>query len=127
MNEFVEVFKLISPTALPLVVVILGVFWIYRKTQNIEQARKLTKAERDTDSQNMHDELLKHRFEITNLKDIVSLHKDRLESIDKQLGIVNQELVRLNLQVEHLTEALKEQNLILKETIQNARASNDPR
>ena len=127
MSEFVEVFKLLSPSALPLVVVLLGGFWIYRKTQNIEHARKATKIERDNDSQNMHDELLKHRFEITNLKDIVSLHKDRLESIDKQLGIVNQELVRLNLQVEHLTEALKEQNLILKETIQNARASSDPR
>lgn len=125
MDQFVEVFKLISPSALPLVVVLLGGFWIYRKTQNIEQARKLTKAERDQDSQKMHDDLLKHSFEITNLKDIVSLHKDRLESIDKQLGIVNQELVRLNLQVEHLTEALKEQNLILKETIQNARATSN--
>lgn len=127
MDQFVEVFKLISPSALPLVVVLLGGFWIYRKTQNIEQARKATKIERDDDSKKMHDDILKHTFEITNLKDIVSLHKDRLESIDKQLGIVNQELVRLNLQVEHLTEALKEQNLILKETIQNARASSNPR
>ena len=69
-------------------------------------------------SQQVHDTLLKHGFEITNLKGIVDLHKDKLESIDKQLGIVNQELCKLNLQVEHLATALEKQNEIMLQQIQ---------
>lgn len=126
MNEFVEVFKLISPSALPLVVVLLGGFWIYRKTQNIEQARKITKAERDQDSQKMHDDLLKLQFKVSELDGIVVLHRDKLDSIEKQLTSVNVELVKLNVQVEGLVKALERQNSIM-EKIQNARASSDPR
>ena len=126
MSEFVEVFKLISPTALPLVVVLLGGFWIYRKTQNIEQARKITKAERDLDSQKMHDDILKLQFKISELDGIVVLHRDKLDSIEKQLTTVNVELVKLNVQVEGLVKALERQNSIM-EKMQNARASSDPR
>jgi len=126
MTEFVEVFKLISPTALPLVVVLLGGFWIYRKTQNIEQARKITKAERDLDSQKMHDDILKLQFKISELDGIVVLHRDKLDSIEKQLTTVNVELVKLNVQVEGLVKALERQNSIM-EKMQNARASSDPR
>lgn len=113
-----QVLPYIGSSALPLLIVVL--FYI-----KIKNDRAKTKVERDNDSQQMHDDVLKLKFEVTGLKDIVNLHRDKLDSIEKQLGIVNQELVRLNLQVEHLTEALKEQNLILKETIQNARASSD--
>lgn len=122
MNEFLEVFKLISPSALPLVVVLLGGFWIYRKTQNIEQARRITKAERDDDSKKMHDDLLKLQFKVSELDGIVVLHRDKLDSIEKQLTSVNVELVKLNVQVEGLVKALERQNSIM-EKIQNARAN----
>lgn len=126
MSEFVEVFKLISPTALPLVVVLLGGFWIYRKTQNIEQARKITKAERDQDSQKMHDDLLKLQFKVSELDGIVVLHRDKLDSIEKQLTSLNVELVKLNVQVEGLVKALERQNSIM-EKMQNARATDNTR
>jgi hypothetical protein len=126
MDQFVEVFKLISPTALPLVVVLLGGFWIYRKTQNIEQARKITKVERDTDSQKVHDDILKLQFKISELDGIVVLHRDKLDSIEKQLTTVNVELVKLNVQVEGLVKALERQNSIM-EKMQNARATDNTR
>ena len=126
MSEFVEVFKLISPSALPLVVVLLGGFWIYRKTQNIEQARRITKAERDQDSQKMHDDLLKLQFKVSELDGIVVLHRDKLDSIEKQLTSVNVELVKLNVQVEGLVKALERQNSIM-ENLQNARATDNTR
>lgn len=96
MSEFVEVFKLVSPSALPLVVVLLGGFWIYRRTQNIEQARKITKAERDLDSQKMHDDILKLQFEMTSIKGVVDLHRETLSDLQKQMQIVVKELVELN-------------------------------
>jgi peptidoglycan hydrolase CwlO-like protein len=107
-----QLINTISPTALPLVVVILGLYYIYKKIGN---ERATTKSERDKDSQEIHDKLLTHDFKITELQGIVNLHRDKLDSIDKQLAIVNQELVKLNVQVEHLVKALETQNEIMKE------------
>lgn len=100
----------IPSTALPIVVTVLGLFYIYKK---IEKERNETKFERDNDSQNLHDDILKMKFEITELQGIVNLHRDKLDSIDKQLVLVNQELVKLNIQVEHLASALEKQNEIM--------------
>ena len=102
----------LSPSALPLVVCVLGCIFIYFK---IGKDRKQTKTERDNERQEIHDKLIAHDFKITNLQDIVDLHRDKLDSIDKQLAVVNKELVKLNLSVEHLGTALKEQNEIMKE------------
>lgn len=102
----------IPSAALPIVVTVLGLFYIYKK---IEKERSDTKETRDNDSQKIHDDILKMKFEITELQGIVNLHRDKLESIDKQLALVNQELVKLNIQVEHLTEALEKQNEIMLE------------
>lgn len=62
----------------------------------------------------MHDELLRLKFKVTELEGIANLHRDKLDSIDKQLSIVNQELVKLNCTVENLIKALEMQNEIMK-------------
>lgn len=103
----------ISPAALPLVVVVIAAIYFYFKFKGIEQDREVTKVNRDADSQALHDDMLKMKFDITSLQGIVNLHKDKLESIDKQLSLVNQELVKLNIQVEHLANALEKQNDIM--------------
>lgn len=105
----------IPPSALPIVVVIIGIAYLYFKFTKMEQDRNTTKVNRDADSQAIHDDILKLKFDVTNLQGIVNLHKDKLESIDKQLGLVNQELVKLNIQVEHLASALEKQNEIMLE------------
>lgn len=109
-NLLSQIIAAIPSNVLPLVVTVLGLFYIYRK---IENQRTETKNERDSDSQNIHDTLLKHDFRLTELSGIVNLHRDKLESIDKQLVIVNQELVKLNVQVDLLVKALEEQNRIM--------------
>lgn len=105
----------LSPSALPVVVLCLGGLYLYFKFGRMEKDRQETKAARDSDSQNLHDDILKLKFDVTNLQGMVNLHKDKLESIDKQLGLVNQELVKLNIQVEHLATALEKQNEIMIE------------
>lgn len=105
--------------ALPIVVVILGLAYLYFKFNKVEKDREVTKQQRDSDSQAIHDDILKLKFDVTNLQGIVNLHKDKLESIDKQLGLVNQELVKLNIQVEHLATALEKQNEIMLEQMKS--------
>ena len=101
--------------AIPVVIVVLGLYWIYRKTMIIQKDRELTKKTRDDDSQKMHDEILKLQFKVAELDGIVVLHRDKLDSIEKQLGVVNSELVKLNVQVGHLVKALEDQNRIMME------------
>ena len=108
----------LSPSALPLVVVVIAAIYFYFKFKGIEQDREVTKVNRDADSQAIHDDMLKMKFEITSLQGIVNLHRDKLESIDKQLVLVNQELVKLNIQVEHLANALEKQNEIMLKQIE---------
>lgn len=111
----------IPPSALPIVVVIIGIAYLYFKFTKMEQDRNTTKVNRDADSQAIHDDILKLKFDVTNLQGIVNLHKDKLESIDKQLGLVNQELVKLNIQVEHLASALEKQNEIMMEQMKKGK------
>lgn len=110
-----QVLPYIGSSALPLLIVVL--FYI-----KIKNDRAKTKVERDNDSQKMHDDVLKLKFEVTELKGIVNLHRDKLDSIDKQLNIVNQELVKLNLTVEHLANALERQNEIMLRSLDNKHA-----
>lgn len=119
MEALTQVIASVPSGALPLVVVILGLFWIYRKTESINKDREDTKQQRDKDSQDIHDRLLTHEFKISNLQGVCDLHRDKLDSIDKQLSIVNQELVKLNLSVEHLSAALKEQNDIMRDSLKD--------
>lgn len=107
----------ISPAALPLVVVLVAALYFYFKFKGIEQDREVTKVNRNADSQSIHDDILKLKFDVSNLNGIVDLHKNKLESIDQQLAIVNQELVKLNVQVEHLVEALNQQNQIMMKSL----------
>ena len=112
-----QIVSALSPSALPVVVLCLGGLYLWFKFGRLEKDREATKSQRDTDSQEIHDKLLTHDFKISNLQGIVDLHRDKLDSIDKQLSIVNQELVKLNLSVEHLSAALKEQNDIMRESL----------
>ena len=112
-----SIISTLSPSALPIVVVIIGIAYLYFKFGKVEKDREATKKTRDEDSQTIHDTLLKHDFKLSELAGIVNLHRDKLDSIDKQLTIVNTELVKLNVQVEHLADALKEQNEIMKEQL----------
>lgn len=96
----------ISPAALPLVVTIISIALVYFKFRSAKSAR-------DEDIQSIHDKLLKHDYELNALKDISELHKSHLSSIDERLSNVNQELVKLNMAVEHFGKALEQQNDIL--------------
>lgn len=104
----------LSPAALPLVVVIVAGLYFFYKFKSLEQDRIITKQQRDSDSQEVHDKILKLEFKTTELSGIVNLHRDKLDQIERQLCTVNEQLIRLNMSVEHLSASLKEQNEIMK-------------
>lgn len=104
----------LSPAALPLVVVIVAGLYFFFKFKSLEQDRMTTKQQRNNDSQEVHDKILKLEFKTAELSGIVNLHRDKLDQIERQLCTVNEQLIRLNMSVEHLSASLKEQNEIMK-------------
>lgn len=104
MEVITAILPYISPAALPLVVVILGLYYIYRKIGN---ERATTKAERDKDSNDIHDKLLKFEFDIANMKGEVGHHKDILEDLRNQINTLNINIVKLTVSLENLGNNLE--------------------
>ena len=98
----------LSPSALPLVVVILGLFWIYRKTSDIKKDREETKIQRDADSQNLHDMVQKNTWEINNLK-METAHRDTIiDDLRQQVNELNINLAVVSQKLDALVEAIRE-------------------
>lgn len=96
MNDIlIALINAISPSALPIVICIIACAYLYLKLNGIKKDRTETKTLRDADSQSMHDTLLKHTFEISNLKDTTSLHAIKLEDLTQQLQTLNINIVDL--------------------------------
>lgn len=91
----------ISPSALPLLLVVL--FYI-----KIKNDRKSTKESRDKDSLDIHDALLKHSFQITALKDAQQLHAQWMEDVKGMLNAMNVAIAKLDTTVANLNEAIRE-------------------
>lgn len=98
----------IAPGALPLIIVILGVVYIQSK-------RKETKLERDKDSQNIHDDILKLQFDVCRIKDDLSHTNVVQEDLQKQISVLSDATAKLSVSVEHFSECVKELREELKE------------
>ena len=92
-----QILPYIGPSALPLLIVVL--FYI-----KIKNDRAKTKVERDNDSQQMHDDVLRLKFEMTSVKGIIDLHRETLNDLQKQMQIVVKELVELNCSIKLILE-----------------------
>ena len=108
MSEFVEVFKLISPTALPLVVVLLGGLYLWLKFGRMEKDRQETKIQRDSDSQVIHDDILRLKFKVNELDGRTVHHADILEDLRTQVATLNSNISKLTVQLEMYCDILKD-------------------
>lgn len=97
----------LSPSALPVVVLCLGGLYLYFKFRQVEAARKVTKDERDKDSQDLHDKLMRHDWEINQIK-ADNNHRDiLLDDLRKQVETVNHNLAIVATKLDSLVEAVK--------------------
>lgn len=107
-NIISTIISSLSPTILPFVAVILGIFWIYRKTSDIKKDRDETKVQRDADSQTLHDMVQKNTWEINNLK-LENQHRDTiLDDLRQQCNELNVNLAVVSQKLDALVEAIRE-------------------
>lgn len=111
MNDIlIALINAISPSALPIVVCIVLCVYLYFKFNGIKKDRIETANRRDLDSQNMHDTLLKHSFEISALKDVTSLHAVKLEDLTQQLQTLNINIVDLTATMKEFKQHMENMN-----------------
>lgn len=81
---------------------------VYRDLIAVKSDRTETKLNRDKDSLELHDKLLKHDFLIAQLKDQQSLTATVVDDLRDQCAALNTNIVRLDTNVTNLTEAIRE-------------------
>lgn len=98
----------LSPSALPLVVVIVAGIYFFYKFKSLEQDRMTTKQQRDSDSQNLHDIVQKNTWEINNLK-LENQHRDTiLDDLRQQCNELNVNLAVVSQKLDTLVDAIKD-------------------
>lgn len=98
----------LSPSALPLVVVIVAGIYFFYKFKSLEQDRMTTKQQRDSDSQNLHDIVQKNTWEINNLK-LDNQHRDTiLDDLRQQCNELNVNLAVVSQKLDALVDAIKD-------------------
>lgn len=70
--------------------------------------RLATKTERDKDSQELHDMVLKHGFQISQLKDQQALTSTVVDDLRDTCATLNTNIVKLDTNVSNLTSVIKE-------------------
>ena len=99
-----EILALIHPAALPIVITILGLFYIYRK---IDSDRSNTKFTRDKDSQELHDDLLKVKFQVTELQGRTIHHDTLLDDLRAQMALLNTNIAKMSVHLDNFYELMK--------------------
>lgn len=94
----------ITPSALPVILVVLGGLYIYKR---IDGERSKTKEIRDMDSQQIHDDLLKLKFKVSELDGKTVKHEQVIDDLREQINILNQNVVRLSVVIEQLAKNLE--------------------
>lgn len=98
----------LSPSALPVVVLCLGGLYLWFKFGRMEKDRQETKNQRDNDSQNIHDDILKLKFKVNELDGRTVHHADLLEDLREQVATLNSNISKLSVQIELYCNMLKD-------------------
>lgn len=92
MSEIIgQIIPLIAPTAWPLIIVILGCVFIYFK---IQSQRKVTKSERDNQTEDLDKRLTVVEHDITFMKELNQVFADKLDRILDELTAIKVELAK---------------------------------
>ena len=95
----------IPSAALPIILVVLGGLYIYRK---IGSERKSTAEERDKEFREIHDKLIEYQFQIAALKGTSEKHDTLIDDLREQITILNTNVVKLTVTMEQFMERFSE-------------------
>lgn len=103
-----QIIGTLSPSALPVVVLCLGGLYLWFKFGRIEKDREDTKQQRDKDSQDIHDDIMKLKFKVNELDGRTVHHAGVLEDLRAQVATLNANISKLTVQLEMYCDILKD-------------------
>lgn len=110
MEALAAVLPFIPQAAIPLVICVC--FYLF-----IQAKRKETKTERDKDSQELHDSVLKLQFEVTNIKGELGQQRNVNDDLNKQIVELSKAVACFSTAVDNLVKTVDE----LKEEVRDMR------
>lgn len=100
-----SLFTTLAPIIGPGGIGILAAVYVYLK---INSQRKETKSQREKDSIELHDKILKHDFEISRLKGDLDQQRNLNSDLSNQINILSQSVAKFSVAVDMLSESVKE-------------------
>ena len=85
-----------------------GLLKVWTEIAKIKAERLQTRLARDADSQDLHDQVLKHGFLIQQLKDQQALTATVVDDLRDTCNTLNANIVKLDVNVANLADAIKE-------------------
>lgn len=85
-----------------------GLIKVWTDLAAVRRSRLETSEARNKDSQNLHDKVLKLEFATQQLKDSQQLTSQVVDDLRDQCSTLNTNIVKLDMAVANLTEAIKE-------------------
>ena len=103
-----ELWKILIGAVVVLLTEAAALVKVYRDLLAVKASRNETKLARDADSQDLHDKVLKHGFQIQQLKDQQALTATVVDDLRDTCNTLNTNIVKLDVNVGNLAEAIKE-------------------
>lgn len=94
--------------AIALIVNIGALVKAYSDIMRIKADRLATKSDRDKDSMEVHDTILKQGFQIQQCRDALALYQTVQDDLKTELNLLNTNVAKLTVVVENLGETVKE-------------------
>lgn len=85
-----------------------GLLKVWSELAKVKADRMATKGERDKDSMEVHDTLLKQGFQIQQCRDALALYQTVQEDLKTELNLLNTNVAKLTVVVENLGDTVKE-------------------
>lgn len=112
-----SLFTTLAPIIGPGGIGILAAVYVYLK---INSQRKETKSQREKDSTELHDKILKHDFELANMKGQLEQQHNVNEDINKQIIELSKAVAQFSVAVDNLVKTVDE----LKNEVKDMRKIN---
>ena len=81
---------------------------VWTDNAKVVKDRIATKLERDRDSTELHDKVLKLEFQATSLKDQNGILTERVDDANRQINLLNTQLAQVLTKLDNVIDVLKE-------------------
>lgn len=103
-----ELWKLLIPAVVVFLTAGAGLLKVWTELAKVKADRLATKENRDKDSMEVHDTILKQGFQIQQCRDALALYQTVQEDLKTELNLLNTNVAKLTVVVENLGETVRE-------------------